>query len=184
MLRWSRPSTLWSTYVIASGTATRSTSSSSNCIPAMVPVASSSRIWSTSSSMSSPGTRRPLRRCDSSSLWVRVRRAATGAGWYDPGVDGEVSRQALRLALGAELTHRAGRIAGGPIAADADLVALAGKLRAMAAPVERAHPLRFGPPFPRVTGGGGGLRDAPGLGPPCTGLHGAREAAAGVFTAP
>jgi hypothetical protein len=98
------------------------------------------------------------------------------------GVDGEVSRQALRLALGAELTHRAGRIAGGPIAADADLVALAGKLRAMAAPVERAHRLRFDPPFPGVTGGVEELRDARRLVLACTALDGAGEPAAVVFT--
>src|SRR4051794_41710097 len=95
------------------------------------------------------------------------------------GVDGEVSRQALRLALGAELTHRAGRIAGGRIAPGADLAALAGELRAMAVPVERAHRLRFDPPYPRATRGVEELPDAPPLLLACTAPHARRAPPAG-----
>jgi hypothetical protein len=98
------------------------------------------------------------------------------------GVDAEVSRQALRLALGAELTHRAGRIAGGRIAAGADLAAIAGELRALAAPVERAHRLRFEPSFPGVTGGVEDLRDARRMVLACTALDAGGAPAAVVFT--
>jgi len=97
-------------------------------------------------------------------------------------VDAEVSRQALRLALGAELTHRAGRIAGGRIAAGADLAALAGELRALAPPVERAHRLRFEPSFPGVTGGVEDLRDARRMVLACTALDARGAPAAVVFT--
>src|SRR3954463_2433805 len=181
MLRWSRPRTLWSTYVIASGTATRSTPSSSNCIPAIVPVASSRRTWSTSSTMSSPGSSRPLRRCASRILRVRVRGAGTAADGMTASVDAEVSRQALRLALGAELTHRAGRIAGGRIAAGGAPAARAGgrsggagarggELRARAVLLERPHRRRSAPPYPGATGGVEELRDARRLVLACTAL--------------
>jgi hypothetical protein len=72
------------------------------------------------------------------------------------GDDADLGHQALRLALSAELTHRAGRALGGPLAADADadaLVAAAARLAAIAAPVERAHRLRFTPAYPGVTAG-------------------------------
>ena len=98
------------------------------------------------------------------------------------GVDAEVSRQALRLALGAELTHRAGRIAGARIAAGADLAALARELAALAAPVERAHRLRFDPPFPGVTGGVEELRGARRIVLACTALDARGAPAAVVFT--
>jgi hypothetical protein len=98
------------------------------------------------------------------------------------GVDDEVSRQALRLALGAELTHRAGRIAGGRIAPGADLAALAGELRAMAAPVERAHRLRFDPPFPGVTAGVEELRGARRIVLACTAHDAAGAPTTVVFT--
>jgi hypothetical protein len=98
------------------------------------------------------------------------------------GVDGEVSRQALRLALGAELTHRAGRIAGGRIAAGADLAALARELAQLAAPVERAHRLRFDPSFPGVTGGVEELRGGRRLVLACTALDAGGTPAAVVFT--
>jgi hypothetical protein len=98
------------------------------------------------------------------------------------GVDADVSRQALRLALGAELTHRAGRIAGARIAAGADLAALARELAALAAPVERAHRLRFDPPFPGVTGGVEELRGARRIVLACTALDAGGARAAVVFT--
>jgi hypothetical protein len=98
------------------------------------------------------------------------------------GVDAEVSRQALRLALGAELTHRAGRIAGARIAAGADLAALARDLAALAAPVERAHRLRFDPPYPGVTGGVEELRGARRMVLACTALDAGGACAAVVFT--
>ena len=98
------------------------------------------------------------------------------------GVDDEVSRQALRLALGAELTHRAGRIAGGRIAVEADLAALARDLAELAAPVERAHRLRFDPPFPGVTGGVEELRGARRIVLACTALDAGGAPATVVFT--
>jgi hypothetical protein len=98
------------------------------------------------------------------------------------GVDDEVSRQALRLALGAELTHRAGRISGGRIAAEADLAGLARELAELAAPVERAHRLRFDPPFPGVTGGVEELRGARRIVLACTALDAGGAPAAVVFT--
>jgi hypothetical protein len=75
--------------------------------------------------------------------------------------ESDLALQARRLALSAELTRRAARRAarsgaGERIAADAEagaLVALARDLAAIAAPVERAHGLRFEPAYPGVTGG-------------------------------
>jgi hypothetical protein len=98
------------------------------------------------------------------------------------GVDAELARQALRLALGAELTHRAARLAGARIAADADLAALADDLRAIAPPVERAHRLRFTPAYPGATGGVQELRGARRLVLACTALDADGEPAAVVFT--
>lgn len=72
----------------------------------------------------------------------------------------ELTRQALRLALGAELTRRAARCVGERIPADADLADLARRLADVAAPVERAHRLTFEPPFPGATGGVEQLRAA------------------------
>jgi hypothetical protein len=94
----------------------------------------------------------------------------------------ELTRQALRLALGAELTHRAGRCAGGRVAADADLAALARQLTEIAPPVERAHRLRFEPPYPGVTGGVEELRVARRLVLACTALDTSGAPAAVVFT--
>jgi hypothetical protein len=71
-------------------------------------------------------------------------------------VDSELTRQGRRLALSAELTRRAARSAGERLAADLDaaaLIAIARELEAIAAPVERAHRLRFAPPYPGVTPG-------------------------------
>jgi hypothetical protein len=80
-------------------------------------------------------------------------------------LDSDLTLQARRLALGAELTRRAARSAGERIDRDADaaaLTAIARDLTAIAAPVERAHRLRFDPPYPGVTAGvqeaGGGRR--------------------------
>ena len=94
----------------------------------------------------------------------------------------ELTRQARRLALAAELTRRAARAVGDRIAADADLAALARDLAAIAAPVERAHRLRFAPPYPGVTGGVEELRGGRRLVLACTapGPGGAPEAV--VFT--
>jgi hypothetical protein len=98
------------------------------------------------------------------------------------GVDGDVSRQALRLALGAELTHRASRHSGGRIAPDADLAALAIALRELGGPVERAHRLRFEPPYPGATAGVEELRGARRIVLACTAHDAAGTAAAVVFT--
>jgi hypothetical protein len=98
------------------------------------------------------------------------------------GVDGDLSRQALRLALGADLTHRTGRISGGPIAAGADLVAVSSALAAVGASVERGHRLRFDPAYPGVSGGVEDLRGARRLVLACTARDAAGEPAAVVFT--
>jgi hypothetical protein len=106
----------------------------------------------------------------------------TGAVGAEPA---DIDRQALRLALGAELTHRAGRCAAGPVAAGADagdLRALAARLAEIAPPVERAHRLRFEPAFPGVTGGVEDLRGARRLVLACTAFDAAGEIAAVVFT--
>jgi hypothetical protein len=79
--------------------------------------------------------------------------------------DPDLTLQARRLALSAELTRRAARAAGERIDRDADaaaLIAIARDLVRIAAPVERAHRLRFDPPYPGLTAGvqdaGGGRR--------------------------
>jgi hypothetical protein len=71
-------------------------------------------------------------------------------------LDSDLTLQARRLALSAELTRRAARAAGERIDRGADaaaLIAIARGLQAIAAPVERAHRLRFDPPYPGVTAG-------------------------------
>ena len=80
-------------------------------------------------------------------------------------LDSDLTLQARRLALSAELTRRAARAAGERIDRAADAAALeqiARELHAIAAPVERAHRLRFEPPYPGLTAGvqeaGGGRR--------------------------
>lgn len=97
----------------------------------------------------------------------------------------EIDHQALRLALGAELTHRAGRCAGGRVPAEADagdVRALAARLAEIAPPVERAHGLRFDPAFPGVTGGVEELREARRVLLACTAYDARGEVAAVVFT--
>src|SRR4051794_16168880 len=64
--------TLWSTYCTARSTCTRSTSSCSNCMHAIVPVASWRSVWSTLSAIGSPGSRSPSTRCSSRILRVRL----------------------------------------------------------------------------------------------------------------
>jgi hypothetical protein len=98
----------------------------------------------------------------------------------------ELTRQALRLALSAELTRRAARCAAelpDDAAAADPLLALAGALAAIAGPVARAHRLTFGPPYPGVTAG---VEETPGgarLVLACTARHLASgEPAAVVFT--
>jgi hypothetical protein len=100
-------------------------------------------------------------------------------------LDSDLTLQARRLALSAELTRRAARSAGerlDPTADAAALVAIARALEAIAAPVERAHRLRFSPPYPGVTAGvqeaGGGRR----LVLACTVLNADGAAEATVFT--
>jgi hypothetical protein len=94
----------------------------------------------------------------------------------------ELTRQALRLALSAELTRRAARCVGDRIPADADLVALAQRLAQVAAPVERAHRLRFAPAFPGVTGGVEELRAGRRLVLACTVLDERSAPVAVAFT--
>lgn len=69
--------------------------------------------------------------------------------------DTVLAEQALRLTLAAELTQRATRCAGGRLpegAGEDELLRLARALRAIAAPVERAHRLRL-EDYPGVTAG-------------------------------
>src|SRR4051794_24495347 len=81
-MRWSSgflkssATTLWSMYCTARSTCTRGTSSCSNCMNAIVPVASCSSVWSTRMPIGSPGFRSPSTRC-SLRIW-RVRFSATG----------------------------------------------------------------------------------------------------------
>src|SRR4051794_5446352 len=75
--------TLWSTYCTARSTCTRSTSSCSNCMHAIVPVASCRSVWSTLSEIGSPGFRSPSTRGSSRILRVRlagIRPKATPSG--------------------------------------------------------------------------------------------------------
>src|SRR3712207_2656612 len=55
--------TLWSTYWTARSTRTRGTPSCSNCMNAIVPVASWSSVWSIRSPIGEPGSRSPSTRC-------------------------------------------------------------------------------------------------------------------------
>src|SRR5919197_2061771 len=74
-MRWSSgflkssATTLWSMYCTARSTATRGTSSCSNCMKAIVPVASWSNVWSTRMPIGRPGSRSPSTRCS-----LRIRR--------------------------------------------------------------------------------------------------------------
>src|SRR5215210_8148764 len=63
--------TLWSTYCTARSTRTRGTSSCSNCMNAIVPVASWSSVWSTRSAIGRPGSSSPSTRCSRSICRVR-----------------------------------------------------------------------------------------------------------------
>jgi hypothetical protein len=94
----------------------------------------------------------------------------------------ELTRQALRLALSAELTRRAARCVGERIPADADLEAVGQRLVEVAAPVERAHRLRFAPAFPGVTGGVEQLRAGRRIVLACTVLDEHAAPAAVAFT--
>src|SRR3954454_16312451 len=79
-IRWSSgflkssATTLWSMYCTARETATRGTSSCSNCMKAIVPVASCSSVWSTRMPIGSPGLSSPSTRCSR-----RIRRVRFSA---------------------------------------------------------------------------------------------------------
>src|ERR687886_612268 len=96
-IRWSsgflksRATTLWSMYCTARSTSTRGTSSCSNCMNAIVPVASWSSVWSTRMPIGSPGSRSPSTRCSLRILRVRL----SGTGRYLPALWG-VSRARRR----------------------------------------------------------------------------------------
>jgi hypothetical protein len=97
----------------------------------------------------------------------------------------ELTRQALRLALSAELTRRAARCAGERLPAGAgaaELVAAGRRLAEIAPAVERAHRLRFDPPYPGVTGGVEELRAGRRLVLACTALGAGGAPEAVVFT--
>src|ERR687894_1312663 len=64
--------TLWSMYWTARSTCTRGTSSCSNCMHAIVPVASWSSVWSTRSEMGDPGSSSPSTRCSRRICRVRL----------------------------------------------------------------------------------------------------------------
>src|SRR4051812_3969931 len=80
---WSSWTTLWSMYWTARPTLTRGTPSCSNCMNAIVPVASWSSVWSMRSAIGSPGLSSP------STRWsARIRRdseSATSCGLPRPG---------------------------------------------------------------------------------------------------
>src|SRR3954452_204869 len=83
--------TLWSMYWTALSTFTRGTPSCSNCMQAIVPVASCSSVWSIRSEIGSPGSRSPSTRC-SLRIW-RVRFSATN--WDPMGVSLRERAEAL-----------------------------------------------------------------------------------------
>ena len=100
-------------------------------------------------------------------------------------MDDPLASQARRLALSAELTRRAARRAGERLERDLDAAALraiARDLEAIAAPVARAHRLRFEPPYPGVTGGVEGTAGARRLVLACTVLDASGATEAVVFT--
>src|SRR3954470_10966582 len=93
--------TLWSTYCTARSTCTRSTSSCSNCMHAIVPVASWRSVWSTLSEIGSPGFRSPSTRC--SSRILRGRLGGIGRESYSvKPASGSASAQVL---AGHDLRH-------------------------------------------------------------------------------
>src|SRR5215210_2885293 len=94
-------------------------------------------------------------------------------------IDSAAGEQGRRLTLAADLTWRARRCAAG--ADGEDLPALAGRLEAIAPVVERAHRVRFDPPYP----GAGGVEDVRGgrrLVLTCRAVVERGEPAAVVFT--
>src|SRR3954469_14613346 len=76
-IRWSSGflksswTTLWSMYCTARLTRTRGTPSCSNCMNAIVPVASWSSVWSIFSEIGEPGSRSPSTRCSRRICLVR-----------------------------------------------------------------------------------------------------------------
>src|ERR671933_1061987 len=82
-MRWSSGflksswTTLWSMYWTARATRTRGTPICSNCMKAIVPVASCRSVWSTRTPIGSPGRSSPSTRC--SARIRRVRFSAIGA---------------------------------------------------------------------------------------------------------
>src|SRR5947209_15422950 len=80
-MRWSSGflksswTTLWSMYWTARSTRTRGTPSCSNCMKAIVPVASCSSVWSTRRPIGEPGLSSPSTRC-SRRIWL-VSESAT-----------------------------------------------------------------------------------------------------------
>src|SRR5215211_4092395 len=89
--------TLWSTYWTARSTFTRGTSSCSNCIIDIVPVASCSSVWSTRSEIGAPGVSSPSTRC-SRRIW-RVRFSAIRET-YPPRRTGEPEGHGCQRTLG------------------------------------------------------------------------------------
>jgi hypothetical protein len=94
-------------------------------------------------------------------------------------IDSPADEQGRRLTLAADLTWRARRCAAG--GDGEDLPGLAGRLEAIAPDVERAHRVRFDPPYP----GAGAVEDVRGgrrLVLTCRALDASGAPAAVVFT--
>src|SRR4029453_12910823 len=111
--------TLWSTYWTARSTRTRDTPSSSNCMNAIVPVASWVNAWSTRSEISSPARSSPSARCSARICRVRFSakvlpiQGSPGAAAVDglAGLVGRLRASIVRQAalgpfLGLEDRHR------------------------------------------------------------------------------
>jgi hypothetical protein len=145
-------SVLWSTYMTASGTAERSTSSASNWSAHIAPVASSIRIWSTESSSSPPPATSPPARWEWISFSVMVRGASSG---IVPRRMADLADESRRLSLASALTRHVRDQAGDP-PPDADVAALLVAGRSLARGVEdfeERHHVRFDPGYPGVVAG-------------------------------
>jgi hypothetical protein len=93
---------------------------------------------------------------------------------------GPAVEQGRRLTLAADLTWRVRRCAGG--APDEDLPALAARLAPAGPPVERAHRVRFEPPYPGTSEGVEDVRGGRRLVLACTALDAGGASGAAVYT--
>src|SRR5919108_4508531 len=142
---------LWSTYTTAVSTWTRSTPNPSNCIIAIVPVASCASVWSTRSPISVPGTSSPRTRCSSRIVRAReairlnycgrglLRPAVVGAGHARPASVPEQSPDPLVRREILPVAHRPDRPAVRERLVDGEIETAFVRLETR--PVERALPV-------------------------------------------